>query len=180
MSAADGRFKRFGDWWRRFWLPAALLVLSAFFATAATFRYTKTTSFCVGCHEIQAAEATWKLGPHYQNTSGVVAQCSDCHIPPGAGDMVVDKVGRLRELYVHVTQDNSPTMWALGQQERGDRARAHLQNSACLSCHDLAAIRPASETGRLAHDLMDLNQTRCVQCHQHVGHGAPAKGGANS
>lgn len=165
---------------RRFRLPAVLLVLSLLFVTAETFHYTKTTGFCLTCHEIRAAEATWRNGPHYNNSSGVVAQCADCHIPPGAAEMVVDKAGRLSELYAHLTEDNSPQLWAARQDERGKRARAHLQNDACRKCHDVSAIQPASDTGRTAHALMDLQTTQCVQCHQNVGHRPLPEGGARS
>ncbi|MEA7581093.1 NapC/NirT family cytochrome c, partial [Salmonella enterica subsp. enterica serovar Anatum] len=41
-----------------------------------------TTEFCVSCHSMQPVYQEYKQSVHFQNASGVRAECHDCHIPP--------------------------------------------------------------------------------------------------
>ena len=45
--------------------------------------YTSTNKFCEGCHVHPQASQSWRLGAHFDNKSGVVINCVDCHLPPG-------------------------------------------------------------------------------------------------
>ncbi len=45
-------------------------------------KVTSTTEFCVSCHSMQPVYEEYKQSVHFQNASGVRAECHDCHIPP--------------------------------------------------------------------------------------------------
>ncbi len=44
-------------------------------------KLTSTTEFCVSCHSMQPVYQEYKQSVHFQNASGVRAECHDCHIP---------------------------------------------------------------------------------------------------
>ncbi len=44
-------------------------------------KLTSTTEFCVSCHSVQPVYQEYKQSVHFQNASGVRAECHDCHIP---------------------------------------------------------------------------------------------------
>lgn len=44
-------------------------------------KLTSSTEFCVSCHSMQPVYEEYKQSAHFQNASGVRAECHDCHIP---------------------------------------------------------------------------------------------------
>ena len=46
-----------------------------------TVQYTSTDEFCNSCHVHPHAEASWRLSPHHNTSSGVSVKCVDCHLP---------------------------------------------------------------------------------------------------
>ncbi len=55
-------------------------------------KVTSTTEFCVSCHSMQPVYEEYKQSVHFQNASGVRAECHDCHIPPDIPGMVKRKL----------------------------------------------------------------------------------------
>ena len=57
--------------------------------------YIRTSSddYCLSCHYHSEADDAWKQSTHYQNASGTVTSCSECHLPPadGSGRQLVAK-----------------------------------------------------------------------------------------
>ena len=163
----------------RIWLtwPVALLALvgAITFVGVAGLGYTERTSFCLSCHEQQASYDSWREGPHYRNDSLVVAQCADCHVPPGVLAELAYKGRAVRELYVHVTDPPGPAAWAYGRDDRVKRARERILDAACRRCHDVDQVLPSNEEGKVAH-ATSLGRVRCVACHATVGHSVAAKG----
>ena len=46
--------------------------------------YVKSSSneSCMACHSHPDSDASWKQSVHYNNGSGTVTDCADCHLPP--------------------------------------------------------------------------------------------------
>src|SRR5664280_601241 len=44
--------------------------------------YTSTDKYCISCHVHPDADQSWKLSAHYNNSSGNVVHCTECHMPP--------------------------------------------------------------------------------------------------
>jgi len=65
-------------------LTLGFLLGVAFVAVSAWgVSWSSSTDFCMSCHEMRVvAEQGWMHSKHFENKSGVVAQCADCHIPP--------------------------------------------------------------------------------------------------
>ncbi|MCR6678642.1 NapC/NirT family cytochrome c, partial [Escherichia marmotae] len=42
---------------------------------------TCNTEFCVSCHSMTPVYDEYKESSHFQNASGVRAECDDCHVP---------------------------------------------------------------------------------------------------
>jgi len=68
----------------------------------------------MSCHEMDKAVSTWQASAHGTNEPGISAQCKDCHIPRGTTSMLITKVGKLSELYVHVVESDSEVSADLG------------------------------------------------------------------
>ena len=62
-------------------------------------KVTSTTEFCVSCHSMQPVYEEYKQSVHFQNASGVRAECHDCHIPPDIPGMVKRKLEASNDIY---------------------------------------------------------------------------------
>lgn len=62
-------------------------------------KVTSTTEFCVSCHSMQPVYEGYKQSVHFQNASGVRAECHDCHIPPDIPGMVKRKLEASNDIY---------------------------------------------------------------------------------
>jgi len=124
---------------------------------------------------MKAAGSAWRESPHFKNRSGVVAECADCHIPPGAGSLVLSKAQSLRELWVHFTERPTEAAFAAERPQRIKRAWKRTADEACRRCHDVDQVVPLSEQGKIAHSI-NLGGAQCVACHSSVGHRPDRKG----
>jgi len=152
-------------------LVAAVGMVTAYEAV----HYSSTTSFCISCHEMRVvAEQGWMRSPHYHNPSGVVAQCSDCHVPPET-DLTrmlwVKARDGSKDVFVHTFGEADPRKMDWEKLEQSARSKIH--DSSCVSCHHnitaqgvpLKAIQAHREYQRMA------GARRCVDCHMTEFHG---------
>src|SRR5512133_3932210 len=52
------------------------------FSGNKAIKYTSSDKYCVSCHIHTTADMSWKMSTHYNNSSGVIVSCSECHLPP--------------------------------------------------------------------------------------------------
>lgn len=124
--------------------------------------YTSQPNFCASCHQIEPSVVSWSVGPHKDVT------CLKCHADPGTVGYVKRKIGGLKEVYLHVTN------------QIPDKIETKIINPAtCLSCHTGSSEFPKAKnllmvSGERApnfqHTEILQNKTSCVICHQNVGH----------
>lgn len=141
--------------------------------------------FCVTCHTMQvvADEPRYVHSAHRANAEGVRATCGDCHIP--ASNYFIESYTHLymsvKDTYVELTRDFSdPDRWAAHRVELARRVRREMRendSATCRSCHDPAAIAPASEAGRNAHAQVPEGNSTCIDCHLNMVHAPPRPGG---
>jgi len=179
---------------RRQWLVVVgLLVAGAVVGAAAiivsTFvnHFTATETFCsTSCHTmvLQAQNPAYGNSPHRANAFGVLAHCSDCHIPSNNWfiETYTHATSGIRDVIAEMTGGYSdPAAWAKRRAELRQEVLATMrsQNSiTCRKCHDAAAIQPPSEAGRQSHALLLAGQATCVDCHLNTFHGQiPASAG---
>ncbi len=133
--------------------------------------YTSRDHFCEVCHVHPHATQSWKLSTHYNNPSGTIAHCVDCHLPPGGPAYLYQKA-RLggRDLFVTLFGDVKAIKW----EERGKLPHAldHTFESGCLKCHHSLFPPGLSERGANNHRQYQKNPSAkpCIDCHLHVGH----------
>lgn len=144
-------------------------VLGGLFYSAMV--WTSTPAYCVKCHEIQPAYETWKTSSHRVNANGVVAECSDCHLPPstGLGGFILAKGKHtVLDVWAHV---------AHGEYDREAmkrKAAASIPDAACQKCHSDLLYPPLSRGAMLAHRSMlyarEGYEKRCLDCHENLVH----------
>ena len=56
-----------------------IVFVAALYQTSVYF---STNESCMMCHVHPHAEESWMLSVHVNNSSGVMVNCVDCHLPP--------------------------------------------------------------------------------------------------
>ncbi|TVQ88628.1 MAG: hypothetical protein EA393_08475 [Bacteroidetes bacterium] len=140
--------------------------------SARVMDYTSTDQFCMSCHVHPHAEENWRLSSHYDNKSGIVVHCVQCHLPPpGTVHYFTAKaVTGLRDVYGMVFKDTDKINWEAKRQLSA--AVKHTYEESCISCHQNLFPLQLSEEGMHAHLYYDDNrdELNCLNCHLHVGH----------
>ena len=143
-------------------------------------KVTSTTEFCVSCHSMQPVYEEYKQSVHFQNASGVRAECHDCHIPPDIPGMVKRKLEASNDIYQTFIAHSidTPEKFEAKRAELAERewARMKENNSAtCRSCHNYDAMDHAKQHPEAARQMKVAakdNQS-CIDCHKGIAHQLP-------
>ena len=134
---------------------------------------TSTTEFCMSCHEMQVlAEQAWMYSSHYENPSGVVAQCVDCHVPPElVSKLWVKSRDGMKDVAVHYLGESDPEK--MDWDALAASARSKISDSACLKCHENLTPKGMEIQGLVAHREYQrmTDSKRCLDCHLEKFHG---------
>ena len=133
--------------------------------------YTSTNGFCQSCHVHPQATTSWRLGPHYDNSSGVLIGCTDCHLPPSGTAYLTEKIKTgFRDLYAMIFTDTDHIDWEAKSSR--ENAANHVYKASCVSCHQNLYPRTLSKKGEEAHLYYEQksNMLRCINCHLETGH----------
>lgn len=155
-------------------LAAGFLIgLGFFLLSAGAFSYSSSTDFCISCHEMRiVAEQGWMHSPHFKNPHGVVAQCSDCHIPPQLLSMIWTKTrDGLKDVLIHTFGESDP--YKMDWDELSVSVREKISDSSCMRCHSNLTPPGASMKTLKAHReylRMEIKK-RCLDCHRDSFHG---------
>ncbi|KAA3614035.1 MAG: hypothetical protein DWQ05_17340 [Calditrichaeota bacterium] len=137
---------------------------------------TSTDDFCQSCHVHPQADLSWKQGAHFDNASGTIAHCVDCHLPPEGMAYLTEKVKTgSRDLFSYWFKDESEFDWQ--QASSREAAMGHVYEASCLNCHQNLFSRGLSKKGQDAHlhYSRKKDELRCLNCHLEVGHFSPKK-----
>jgi len=155
-----------------FAIGAMVILLSS-----KAIKYTSTDEFCMSCHVHPHAEDAWRLSTHYDNKSGIVVHCVDCHLPPpGSLHYLTAKATTgARDVYAMVFKDTDKINWDAKRELSA--AIKHTYEESCISCHDNLFPRGLSADGEKAHLHYDMNKEKldlnCLNCHLDAGHYNP-------
>jgi len=133
--------------------------------------YSSTNEFCEGCHVHPQATQSWRLGAHFDNKSGVVINCVDCHLPPAGTAYLMAKTSTgVRDIIGMIFTDTDNINWELKSSR--DMASKHVFKSSCIACHQNLYPRTLSTKGSDAHLYYDQHSDalRCINCHLETGH----------
>jgi nitrate/TMAO reductase-like tetraheme cytochrome c subunit len=146
-----------------------LIGASGIIASTEINRATSSDAFCTSCHTMAtvAANPQFQKSRHRTNTVGVLAGCSDCHIPTdnwfietythlvsGIRDVIAEKTGNF----------SNPAVWNARRIELAKISRDIMRRNhgvTCRKCHEVSAIR--APVG--AHAPLAQGQMTCVDCH---------------
>lgn len=148
-----------------------------------TLDETSTTEFCVSCHEMEAfVYPDYAESSHFSNSSGVRAECRDCHVPDGIVAKTRTKIrASLNEVPGHL-------MGRISTQEKFDAhklelaervwARMQANNSrACRTCHSYEAMseemQGRSARRRHSAEYREATGKTCIDCHKGIVHSLP-------
>lgn len=141
---------------------------------------TSSTEFCVACHEMDPVFAEWQQSVHFHNSSGVQAQCKDCHIPRSWHG----KIGRkINATFVEVPSKimgkiSTPEKFEARRREFAEKIWAEMKHNdsrECRECHDPARMNSEEQSpmARRKHAEAASRGKTCIECHQGVAHNLP-------
>ncbi len=157
--------------WLIIFLGGVILGFILFFSGKRVIQYTSTNTYCKSCHVHPHATNSWKLSTHYNNSSGVVVHCTECHLPPDGILHITEKARMgVRDIYGKLFKDISKINW----EEKSDLAYAvnFTYKESCIHCHQNLFPLSLSKEGDEAHLYYNQmsDQLRCINCHLYVGH----------
>ena len=136
-----------------------------------------TNESCMSCHYHTEADQAWKKSVHYNNESGTIVGCAECHLPPaGSFDYAYAKMTTgVKDLWSYWTNDKSEIDW----ESKGDLeyARGIVYNESCEACHVNLLPKGVSDEAIIAHLYYEDNKQKlglqCIDCHLDAGHYNP-------
>lgn len=136
--------------------------------------YTSTDEYCASCHVHPHAEQSWKLSKHFDNNSGTVVHCIECHLPPEGHGMLFSKVKQgTKDIYGKLFKDSSEYNWPA--KRKLEKSKKFVYVESCVKCHQNLFPKTLTVEGENAH-LSFLNskaEVSCLNCHLDVGHFDP-------
>lgn len=145
-------------------LAFGVLIIGFLVFTSWSVAYTSSSNFCSTCHEITPMHATWQTSSHKN------VDCVACHAQPGFAGVVQTKAKGLKEVYVHLT-DNNITL------------KADAKDINCYSCHQ---DKVKTDTQQAAdrkdpHTVKHFdNGMNCITCHSGLVHNEKTNKGVPS
>lgn len=137
----------------------------------AAIRYTSTDSYCMSCHIHPGSEMSWKLSTHYNNNSGVIVHCTECHLPPEHHGYLFAKAKTgMKDLYSYYFKDSTKINWE--KKKLLEYAKGIVYEKSCLKCHGNLFPVNLSVNGGNAHlsYTTSTEKLSCLNCHLNVGH----------
>lgn len=137
----------------------------------AVISYTSSDKYCVSCHIHPMADQSWKLSAHFNNRTGNIVHCTDCHLPPeGHGYLLAKAKHGLKDAYGFYFKDSAKIDWQAKRML--ENAKGFVYENSCLRCHQNLFPAKLSVNGGNAHLLFTTSKEplTCINCHLNVGH----------
>jgi nitrate/TMAO reductase-like tetraheme cytochrome c subunit len=142
---------------------------------------TSTNEFCYVCHSHEMfIKPEYEASSHFSNTSGVRAECADCHLPHDnwfelvwtkavvSLDIIPELAGKLdtAEKYEAHRAEMAESVW---------RQFKENDSKFCRSCHSIDAMNLETQERRTArqHSRAAENDETCIDCHYGIVHAEP-------
>lgn len=152
------------------------LIAGLFFMIAGNkaVKYTSTDEYCMSCHVHPHADQSWKLSTHYDNKSGVIVHCAECHLPPKGQGMLFAKAKHgANDVYGYLFKDSADYKWAA--KRKLEMAKKYTYTESCIKCHQNLFPKTLTVEGENAHlnYITSKVEISCLNCHLDVGHFDP-------
>jgi formylglycine-generating enzyme len=149
-------------------------ILFSFFlliSAKQVLKFTSTDKYCMSCHIHPSADQSWKLSTHYNNKSGNIVHCVECHLPPeGHGYLLAKSKHGLKDAYGYFLKDSSKIDWE--KKKLLENAKGFVYENSCTECHQNLFPVTLSVNGGNAHLFYSTSKDplNCINCHLNVGH----------
>lgn len=142
---------------------------------------TSSTEFCSACHVgMDTVVEEYRESIHYNNRTGVRAECSDCHVPAEFIPKIIEKATTgTRHMWAKLTKDINLENFESTHRERmaenATESIRHLGSSTCMQCHSFERMNFAlqSKSARNKHPDNKRNGQTCIDCHSGIAHKLP-------
>jgi formylglycine-generating enzyme required for sulfatase activity len=117
------------------------------------------------------ADQSWKLSSHYNNPTGDIVHCVDCHLPPeGHGYLFAKAKHGFKDDYGYFFKDSAKINWEA--KKLLENAKGFVYEKSCLECHQNLFPVKLSLDGGNAHLFYTTSKEplSCINCHLNVGH----------
>ena len=133
--------------------------------------------FCISCHYVKASiYQEYKESKHYQNRTGVRADCDDCHVPKPFIPLVLSKINAIKHIYHHLI-GSIDTLEKFESKrlilaEREWKRMKETDSRECRSCHNDKAMSFSLQKRRaqVQHRDAEKNNETCIDCHKGITH----------
>ncbi len=140
---------------------------------------TNEMAFCTSCHTMKIPYEEYQQSMHWQNASGIRADCADCHVPKEFGPKMVAKVLAYKDVLHEILGTiNTPEKYEAHRWDMANRVWDKMRatdSRECRSCHEWESM-DLSAQDRMARNrhgrARDEGQT-CIDCHQGIVHRMP-------
>ena len=149
-------------------IVAGIIILKS---GSAVVSYTSSDKYCVSCHIHPMADQSWKLSTHYNNSSGNIVHCAECHLPPeGHGYLSAKAKHGIKDIYGYFFKDSAKINWQ--EKKMLEKAKGFVYEESCLECHQNLFPVTLSVNGGNAHLFYTTSNEplNCINCHLNVGH----------
>jgi formylglycine-generating enzyme len=133
--------------------------------------YTSSDKYCVSCHIHPQADQSWRLSTHYNNPSGNIIHCAECHLPPeGHGYLFAKAKHGIKDVYGYLFRDSATINWQ--EKKLLENAKGFVYEKSCLECHQNLFPVTLSLNGGNAHLFYTTSKEplNCINCHLNAGH----------
>jgi formylglycine-generating enzyme len=154
-----------------FFILGILVFSIIFWGGEKAIKYTSSDKYCISCHIHPAADQSWKLSTHYNNSSGTIVHCTECHLPPeGHGYLLSKAKHGIKDAYGFYFKDSTEINWE--KKKLLENARGFVYEESCKECHQNLFPVTLSVNGGNAHLFYTTSKDplNCINCHTNVGH----------
>ena len=135
---------------------------------------TSSEAFCTTCHSMEIVAEPYRQSVHYRPTSGVRADCGDCHVSEGVFAATWDHLLGSKDLFMQIfgPKYDDPVINALHTPQGAFSARRWFKktdSATCKRCHVQEAI-VGKRPDTLAIHTEDARGKTCVECHINLVH----------
>jgi formylglycine-generating enzyme required for sulfatase activity len=118
------------------------------------------------------ADQSWKLSAHFNNRTGNIVHCVECHLPPEshANFLFAKAKHGLKDVYGYLFKDSAKINWE--EIKMLDNAKGYVYEKSCRECHQNLFPVKLSVDGSNAHLLFTTTKEplTCINCHLNIGH----------
>lgn len=165
--------------WSIVFLLGAIVAGGAIAGFHTALSTTGSTEFCASCHEMTIPLEELKKTAHYNNTSGVRATCSDCHVPQSGWPYLKAKIVASKDVYHNLIGTlATPEAYEEHRLDMAQRVWTHMQETdsrECRSCHAFDAMTLATQKpeAQKRHTEAQEAGSTCIDCHKGIAHRLP-------